>query len=165
MSTCKSCKKELGFFSIKRRCCKCYEIICNKCTETVDYEQFGNEILLLNKIGELDQSLASKWNGNAFFCKTCWYKIKPKFIKLSNSGGVNVKTYTINYQGKIPKYTRHMCYVSEYYKDRNEAFTEIKRIAEFLGSSCVIDINLKKDTGQDGNYIYSIWAVEGKIIF
>lgn len=165
MSTCKSCREELGFFSKKRRCCKCHNTICNKCAEAIEYDQFGVEILLLDKVGALDQSLRSKWSGDVFFCKTCWSIINPKFRQLVYSRGEHVKTYSINYQGKIPSYTRHLNYESEYYKDRDEAFREIKRIAEFLGSSCVIDINLKKGTGQDGNYIYSTWAVEGSIIF
>lgn len=164
MAVCKSCRKTLGIFTISKTCCKCGAKVCGECAKKIDGYKYEDELLYLSKLSELDSSKLSFWSKSAYFCKSCSNSILPSVYKIAACKGGGVRTYSVNYQGDVPSSQNARCYQTEYYKDRDNAFLELKVVAEYLGATSVVDVELLRDVAEDGNYKFSVWAAKGSII-
>ena len=89
---------------------------------------------------------------------------RRRILRCSKGTGNDVRTFTANYQGRTPRGSKSRIYQTEFYKDRKDAFDEIKIVAEYLDSNAVVDINILREVEEEDNYKYSVWAIEGKII-
>ena len=164
MANCKSCGKSIGFFSSSKTCCKCGGKVCGDCAKVADGTKYEYPLLYLSKLFEVDKSKFTFWAGNACFCKSCWNNVSSKLYRMSACTGNDVRTFTANYQGRTPRGSKSRIYQTEFYKDRKDAFDEIKIVAEYLDSNAVVDINILREVEEEDNYKYSVWAIEGKIL-
>lgn len=106
-----------------------------------------------------------------YVCGKCGADIKFGRICNTKHGNIDnalkcyqrVELFSKNYKGKLPPLKRQEELSTAYYKNKDTAENALKFIASIQGATCVQQVAFTKDTGQDGNYIYSTWSAEGII--
>ncbi|HPD39393.1 MAG TPA: hypothetical protein PK411_13695 [Mesotoga infera] len=80
-----------------------------------------------------------------------------------NAAGNYVRTWSVNYQGKVFIDNRYkpVPLVSQWYREKETALGELRIRAGRMGYTAVIGVSYTYTTDRNGNYIYKIWYATG----
>jgi len=171
---CKSCNKSFLLLSREYKCCMCNSIICSNCVSKIKRESplYDKAYEIFSPLSIVNFQNTSKWNGSLFFCPTCRARFQQEYQMLleCENNLDNVRIFSINYKGKIPKSTLGGRIVkTNFYKNRCDAEYDLKLITKYLGGTSIINVKYNKDTDSrqtdsGGEYYYTIWQAEGEVI-
>lgn len=166
MSKCSVCNKELGLFNRKFICKGGGKLFCSDHIYAVSFGK--HEVKDLYEINFHVSPEFSVTKFNYVLCKDC-KETFDKQIKRIDSAFENyydIRTYTINYQGKANNGPHERMLVSDWHRDKSKCLIELKVLAKSLGYKKVIQIETDSDVAEEetekgGTYRYRIFQMKG----
>ena len=74
-----------------------------------------------------------------------------------------IKTYSSNFKGKMPKLKLSEEIKTAFYRKKEDAEDALKFLAALKGASTIQNVSFTKETGQEGNFKFSVWSFNGLI--
>jgi len=77
-----------------------------------------------------------------------------------------IVTYSKNYKGKIPSLVEPTIILkTPFFSEKDDGVLCLKNTAIALGFNTILDLTFEKNTGQNGNYKFTIFSATGRTGF